>query len=190
MALLLPLWVKSERLRGLQWVGLCCAFVAVAFALREGFANGLSSSARGDLLGLAAGMFWGLSTVVIRATGLSGSSAEKLLFYQLEFGAVACPAVSLALGEIWDWHFSSFAVTSLLLQTLVGAFASYLAWMWLLGHYHATQMTTFVFFTPLFALLPGTLWLRETITPGLLATVALGIMLVNRKPSGPSTQSG
>ncbi len=192
VALLLPLWVKSERLRGLQWVGLCCAFVAVAFALREGLANGLSSSARGDLLGLAAGMFWGLSTVVIRATGLSRSSAEKLLFYQLAFGTVACPALSLGLGEIWVWHFSPFAITSLLLQTVVGAFASYLAWMWLLGHYQATQMATFVFFTPLFALLLGTLWLGETVTPGLLAalaTVGLGIMLVNRKPSQPSGSS-
>ena len=192
VALLLPLWVKSERLRGLQWVGLLCAFVAVAFALREGFGNGLSSSARGDLLGLAAGMFWGLTTVVIRATGLSRASAEKLLFYQLAVSAVACPALSLGLGEVWIWHFSTFAITSLLLQTVVGAFASYLAWMWLLGRYQATQMASFVFFTPLFALLLGALWLGEAITPGLLAalaTVALGIVLVNRKPWGPPTHS-
>ena len=29
VALLVPLWVKSERLRGLQWAGLLSAFVAV-----------------------------------------------------------------------------------------------------------------------------------------------------------------
>jgi drug/metabolite transporter (DMT)-like permease len=37
VALLLPLFVPAERLRGTQWLGLACAFAAVAFALREGF---------------------------------------------------------------------------------------------------------------------------------------------------------
>ena len=36
---------KSERLRGLQWLGLVCAFAAVAFALREGFVSGSTGSA-------------------------------------------------------------------------------------------------------------------------------------------------
>ena len=186
VALLVPFWVKSEKLRGLQWLGLLAAFVAVAFALREGFAGGASSTARGDLLGLAAGMLWGLTTVVIRASGLSAISAEKLLFYQLATSALAFPALSLVLGETWVWKFSAFAITSLALQTVIGAFASYLAWMWMLGRYPATKISVFVFFTPLFALLFGALWLDERVTPGLLValgTVAVGIVLVNRKPA-------
>jgi drug/metabolite transporter (DMT)-like permease len=73
---------------------------------------------------------------------------------------------------------------SVALQTAVGAFASYLAWMWMLGHYPATKISTFVFLTPLFALLFGTLWLGEAVTLTLvlsLALVAVGIVLVNRK---------
>lgn len=188
VALLVPLWVSSERLRGLQWVGLLAAFVAVAFALREGFTGGLAATVRGDLLGLLAGLLWGLTTVVIRSSGLTRISAEKLLFYQLAVSALAFPALSLAMGEPWVWHFSAFAVTSLLLQTVIGAFASYLAWMWMLGHYPATKISVFVFFTPLFALLFGALWLKESVTPGLLAalaTVAAGIVLVNRRPRVP-----
>ncbi len=186
VALLVPLWVKSERLRGLQWVGLLCAFVAVAFALREGFTSEQATTARGDLLALLAGALWGLTTVVIRASTLTKVSAEKLLFYQLAVSAVSFPALSLALGEVWVWQFSGFAITSLLLQTVVGAFASYLAWMWMLGRYPATKISVFVFFTPLFALLFGALWLGEAVTPTLLvalATVAVGIVLVNRAPS-------
>lgn len=184
VALLVPLWVKSERLRGLQWLGLLAAFVAVVFALREGM-SGNAATVRGDLMGLLAGLLWGLTTVVIRATGLSRVPAEKLLFYQLAVSALALPVLSLGLGEVWVWHFSAFAVSSLLLQTVVGAFASYLAWMWMLGRYPATQISVFVFFTPLFALLFGALWLGERVTPGLLAamaTVAAGIVLVNRRP--------
>lgn len=185
VALLVPLWVGAERLRGLQWVGLLAAFVAVVFALREGFTGDHASTARGDLLGLLAGMFWGLTTVVIRSSGLARISAEKLLFYQLAVSALAFPALSLAMGEAWVWRFSPFAITSLLLQTAIGAFASYLAWMWMLGHYPATKISVFVFFTPLFALLFGALWLHESVTAGLLAalaTVAVGIVLVNRRP--------
>ncbi len=189
VAVLVPLWVKSERLRGLQWVGLLCAFVAVAFALREGFTGDHASTAHGDLLALLAGALWGLTTVVIRASTLAKVSAEKLLFYQLAVSAVSFPVLSLALGEVWVWHFSAFAVTSLFLQTVVGAFISYLAWMWMLGRYPATKISVFVFFTPLFALLFGALWLGEAVTPTLLAalaTVAVGIVLVNRAPPSPS----
>ena len=70
---------------------------------------------------------------------------------------------------------------------MIGAFASYLLWMWMLGRYPATKISVFVFFTPLFALLFGALWLKDSVTTGLLvalATVAAGIVLVNRKPSG------
>lgn len=186
VAMLLPLWVASEKLRSMQWVGLACAFAAVVFALREGFSAGAASTWSGDLLALAAGMFWGLTTVVIRASSLARVSAEKLLFYQVAVSTAALPFLSLALGEQWVWTFSPFAITSLVLQTVVGAFASYLAWMWMLGRYPATKISVFVFLTPLFALLFGALWLKEAVTPSLLAAlvlVAVGIVLVNRKPA-------
>lgn len=188
VAVFLPFWVKSEKLRGLQWLGLSCAFVAVVFALQEGFGSDAASTLQGDLMGLAAGMLWGLTTVVIRASRLIRISPEKLLFYQLAVSSIACPLLSLGLGENWVWRFSPFAMTSLVLQAAIGAFASYLAWMWMLGRYPATQMSAFVFFTPLFALLCGALWLGEAITPGLLialATVSVGIILVNRKAPVP-----
>jgi len=185
---LLPLLVTAEKLRPIQWGGLALAFAAVAFALREGAgAGGQPDQWRGDLLGLAAGMFWGLTTVVIRGSRLARTSAEKLLFYQVGVSAVTLPLLSLGLGERWVWTFSAFAAGSLLLQTVVGAFASYLAWMWMLGRYPATKISAFVFLTPVFALLFGALWLHEPVTPNLvmaLLMVAAGIVLVNRRPAG------
>jgi drug/metabolite transporter (DMT)-like permease len=190
VALLLPLFVRAERLRALQWLGLVLAFAALAFAVREGFsANSPARQWLGDTLALLAGLSWGLTTVTIRATALARVSAEKLLFYQLAVGAVALSTLSLLLGEHWRWSISAFATTSLLLQTVVGAFASFLAWMWLLGHYPATRLSVFIFLTPIFALLFGTLWLHEPVTPSLLAAlaaVAVGIVLVNHKPA-PAT---
>ena len=188
VAVLLPLFVPSEKIRPLQWLGLALAFAAVVFALRDGLhASSHNDQWRGDLLALAAGMFWGLTTVVIRGTQLTRISPEKLLFYQVGVSAIALPLLSGALGERWVWSFSAFSTASLLAQTVVGAFASYLAWMWMLGRYPATKISAFVFLTPVFALLFGALWLQEPVTSNLLAAlvmVAAGIILVNRKPAG------
>ena len=182
VAALVPLFIRTERLRPVQWLGMACAFAAVVFALREGFGGG---GATGDLMGLAAGALWGLTTVAIRAANLTRLAAEKLLFYQLAVSTVVLVLLSHLMGEPWGGDWSHFAIGSVALQTVVGAFASYLAWMWMLGHYPATKISAFVFLTPLFALLFGMLWLREAVTLTLalsLALVAVGIVLVNRKP--------
>ncbi|MDP3927195.1 MAG: DMT family transporter, partial [Hydrogenophaga sp.] len=79
---------------------------------------------------------------------------------------------------------SALAWGSIFLQTAVGAFASYLAWMWMLRHYPATQMATFTFLTPVFALVFGVVLLSEPLTLQLvlaLLGVAAGIVLVSRK---------
>ncbi|MEP6792350.1 MAG: DMT family transporter, partial [Ramlibacter sp.] len=185
VALLLPRFVPSERLRGLQWVGLAIAFTSVAVAFSEGFMHGSTPrQLRGDALALAAGTLWGLTTLVIRASTMSRISPEKTLFYQVAVTAAVAPLLSLALGEVWSFSYSARAWSSISLQTAVGAFASYLTWMWLLRHYPATQMSSFTFLTPVFALVFGVVLLDEPLTLQLmlaLCGVAAGIVLVNRR---------
>jgi drug/metabolite transporter (DMT)-like permease len=186
VAMLLPRFVPTERLRPVQWAGLLVAFVAVAVAFSEGFAHTTPRQLRGDALALAAGTLWGLTTLVIRSSRLGVVSAEKTLFYQVAVTAVVAPLLSLALGESWSLQFSGGAWASLLLQTVIGAFASYLAWMWLLRNYPATQMASFTFLTPVFALVFGVVLLHEPLTLQLvlaLCGVAAGIVLVNRRPA-------
>jgi drug/metabolite transporter (DMT)-like permease len=157
----------------------------VALAFSEGFSGpGSATQLRGDALALAAGTLWGLTTLVIRSSKMATASAEKTLFYQVAVTAAIAPLLSLALGETWSFTYSTWAWTSLALQTAIGAFASYLAWMWMLRHYPATRLSSFTFLTPLFALVLGVLWLGEPLTLQLvlaLVGVAVGIVLVNRK---------
>lgn len=186
VALLLPRWVASEQLRTLQWLGMACAFLGVAFAM-SGNWNAAQQTWLGDLLALGAGLFWGLTTIVIRATKLVSLRAEKLLFYQIAIATLCLLPTSVLLGENWVGTFvtmPAFGWGSLIIQAIVGAFASYLAWMWMLGRYPATQLSSFAFLTPVFALLFGAYWLNEPITTSLIAAlilVGLGIVLVNRK---------
>lgn len=188
VALLLPRFVLTERLRGVQWVGLAVAFAAVGLAFSESFLPGARAAGPhqllGDAFGLAAGALWGLTTIALRTTRVASASAEKALFYQLGVTAVVMPLLSLLRGEAWSLNYSAWAWTSLGLQTVVGAFASYLTWMWMLRHYPATQMASFTFLTPVFALLFGVGLLNEPLTLQLglaLAGVAAGIVLVNRR---------
>lgn len=196
VALLLPRFIPGEGLRGWQWLGLAGAFVGVGLALGDGFGAAAGAGGQGavvhplawlgDVLGLAAGLMWALTTVVIRSTTLARVAPAQQLLYQVAVSTALLPVLSLALGEQWSWDFSAFAWMSLLVQALVGAFVSYLAWMWMLAHYPATKMSSFVFLTPVFALLFGAGWLGEPVTPALVAALALvaaGIVLVNRKPA-------
>jgi len=186
VAVLLPRVVPGERLRRVQWVGLGIAFAAVALAFSEGFTHGAAAPGqwRGDAMALAAGLMWGLTTLTLRATHLTTLSAEKTLFYQVGVTALVAPLVSIALGETWSLSYSALAWGSIALQTAVGAFASYLTWMWMLRHYPATQMSTFTFLTPVFALVFGVVLLGEPLTWQLvlaLLGVAAGIVLVSRR---------
>jgi drug/metabolite transporter (DMT)-like permease len=189
VALLLPRLVPTERLRGVQWAGLVIAFAAVALAFSEGFWGqpALPRQLRGDALALMGGVLWGLTTLVIRSSRLATASAEKTLFYQVAVTAAVAPCLSLALGETWSLSYSALAWGSIGLQTVVGAFASYLVWMGLLRVYPATQLSSFTFLTPVFALVFGVMLLHEPLTVQLvlaLVGVAVGIVLVNRKRVG------
>ena len=184
VALLLPRFVPTERLRGIQWAGLVIAFVGVVVAFAESFGHASRSQLRGDLLALLAGLLWGLTTLAIRTTRLATASAEKTLFYQIGVTAAVTPWLSLAFGEAWRLSYSGYAWFSIALQTVVGAFATYLAWMWLVQHYPATRISSFTFLTPLFALVFGVMLLSEPLTMQLvlaLIGVGAGILLVNRK---------
>jgi drug/metabolite transporter (DMT)-like permease len=190
VALLLPRFVPAERLHGVQWLGLAIAFLGVVVAFSESFGHSSSRQLLGDALALMAGIAWGLTTLAIRSTRLATASAEKTLFYQIAVTAAVSPLLSIALGERWSVSYSGYAWFSIALQTAIGAFASYLAWMWMLRHYPATRISSFTFLTPLFALVFGVVLLKEPLTLQLvlaLAGVALGIVLVNRK-TAPKVQ--
>ncbi|HTO48442.1 MAG TPA: DMT family transporter [Burkholderiales bacterium] len=181
-ALLLPAFVPSERLRARQWAGVLLAFGGIVAAFAEGFSSGRSGTLRGDLYGVAAAVLWAATIVVMRATKLAHAPATKTLFYQLGASALVLPFVSLALGEPGIVRVTPLAIASLAFQGLIVAFASYLAWFWLLTRYFAARLATLTFMSPLFGVAFGAALLAEPVTPafiGAALAVAGGIVLVN-----------
>jgi drug/metabolite transporter (DMT)-like permease len=180
-ALLLPVFVPSERLRARQWAGVLLAFGGFVAAFGEGFSSG-GGTLRGDLCAVAAAVLWAATIVVMRATKLAYTPATKTLFYQLGVSALVLPFVSLALGEPGIVRVTPLALAILAFQGVIVAFASYLTWFWLLTKYFAARLATFTFMSPLFGVVFGAALLGEPVTPafiGAALAVAGGIVLVN-----------
>lgn len=180
--------VKGEHLGAGQWGGVVLAFAGIALA----FSNGLTGSGEwgrtlfGDSLGLLGGLLWAATTIVVRSSRLSEASPAQTLLYQLAVAALLLLLLAISLGE-WDTlRMTGVAWASLLFQGVIVAFASYLAWFWLLRRYLASRLSAFSFLTPLFGVAFGVLLLGEPLDPRFVAGAVLvfaGIVLVNLRRS-------
>ena len=173
--------VAGERLGIRQWLGVALAFAGLVLAFAEGFSAGRNTWL-GDVCGLIAAILWAATTVLIRATSLARVSAAKTLFYQLAVSALALPIASFLLGEPGVTAINGLVLASLAYQAVIVAFASYLAWFWLLRHYLAARLSVLSFLTPLFGMLSGVVFLSEPLSAHFAAAallIAAGIALVN-----------
>jgi len=180
-ALGLHFFVPGERLRALQWGGVLVAFAGLVLAFSEGFHSGLQTWV-GDLCGFAAALLWAATTVLIRATSLSRATATKTLLYQLAVSAALLPLASLAMSEPGIRNVNALVIASLAYQAVLVAFASYLAWFWLLTRYYAARLSVLSFLTPLFGMVFGVVFLSEPLSAHFALAallIAAGIALVN-----------
>lgn len=185
-AMALAWLVPSERLSARQWLGVALAFGGIVAAFADGLTAADDGTLLGDACGVAAAVLWAATTVLIRATRLAEARAEKTLFYQLVVSAALLPLASVALAEPGVIRLDAVTVSMLVYQGVVVAFASYLAWFWLLTRYYAARLSVFAFIAPLAGVAFGVVLLNERLTPvfaGAALLVALGIALVNARRS-------
>ena len=182
--------IPGERLRAIHVLGLAAAFAGIAVAFAEALRLPTNRELIGDAMALAAAVFWGATTVVVKASRLARVTPHKVLFYQLAGSAVLLLLLSPMLGERGIFAPTPLVLGAFLYQTVIVAGISYLVWFWLIGRYPAFKLSAFSFLTPLFGVLAGGLMLGEPITPALttaLALVGVGIYLVNRSPPAVRT---
>jgi drug/metabolite transporter (DMT)-like permease len=175
-------FVPGERLTQRKVIGLTCAFAGIVVAVADALRLPTRTELVGDLMVLGGAICWGATTVAIKARRGAALTPNKTLFYQLAGSALLLFPLSAAIGEPGLVDPSPLVVGSLLYQIIVVAFASYLAWFWLLARYPASQLSAFSFLMPLFGMAAGALLLGERVgvaLAGAMALVALGIYLVN-----------
>jgi drug/metabolite transporter (DMT)-like permease len=186
----LHLFIPSERLGPMQWLGVIAAFAGVALAFSNGFAgNGFTDTSRawtdmliGDALGVLGGLFWAATTVLIRCSKLSEAPPATTLLYQLSGCGAILLAIGLVQGEAASIAMTGMVWASLFFQSVIVAFLSYLAWFWMLRRYLASRITVFSFLTPLFGVGFGVLLLNDPVDVRFVAGALLvmaGVVMVN-----------
>ena len=186
----------DDRLDRRQWLGLLLAFagLAVMMASRPAVTGAsaipippVTPTLAGDLMCLAGGVFWGATTLVIRATSLRTESPDRCLLYQLVLSAPILIGLSWLLGpthgEFGIGKLTPMVVGALIYQVVIIAGFSYLAWFHLILRYSPGRLSAFTFLTPLFGVLLAAPLLGEPLYPGLLVALVLsmlGLALVNR----------
>lgn len=177
------LFIPDEQLNIIQIIGLCSAFIGIIAAFHESMGLPTFGMLIGDSMLMAAAVFWGATTVLIKASPLAKISPAKTLLYQLAFSAVVLPVGSWFIGEPGIVKLSPLVIASLVYQAVWVAFITYFIWFWLIRQYFVSRIASFTFLTPIFGVFAGHVLLEEPISNALLLALMLvgsGIYLVNR----------
>jgi drug/metabolite transporter (DMT)-like permease len=142
----------------------------------------------GDLLEITAAFLWGATTLYIKKFMAEKVHPINTFLYQLFFSIPILFLMSFILEPKWVYRVDLFIVGSIVYQSIIIAFMSYFVWFKLIHNYSVSRLSAFKFFTPVFGVLFGILFLKEELTFSLmvgLPLVSIGIIFVNwrKKPS-------
>lgn len=176
-------FLENDRLAPTKAAGLILAFGGVV-ALLGGYGFGPKGSGIvGDICALAAGMLWGATTIYIKGRLVGHVSYYHTLFYQTVFSIPVLFLSSMALGEAAPSGISALPALSIVYQSVIVAFMSYLLWFYLVHKHPVSGISAYTFLTPVFATLAGAALLGEPLGARIfisLALVSLGIYMVHR----------
>jgi drug/metabolite transporter (DMT)-like permease len=173
----------KERLNRIKIASLVLAFLGVCLVLTGKPATHAGSMALGDMLEIAAAIFWGVTTIYIKKYLARSVHPINTFIYQLVFSIPIMLAAAYLLEPVWLTGVAGRGVViSLIYQSVIVAFASYLIWFKLIHTYPVAGLSVFTFLTPVFGVASGVIFLGEELTKGLvvgLACVCVGIYGTN-----------
>jgi drug/metabolite transporter (DMT)-like permease len=181
-------FLKGDRLTFLKILGLLLAFTGIVFVFYGRPKTAKATMVIGDLLEIAAAFLWGATTLYIKRFMAEKVHPINTFLYQLFFSIPILFIVSFILEPKWIYKIDPYIVCSIFYQSVIVAFISYFIWFKLIHNYPVSRLSAFTFFTPVFGVLFGLLFLNEELTFSLmvgLPLVSVGIFFVNwrRKPS-------
>jgi drug/metabolite transporter (DMT)-like permease len=182
--LLAHLFLHDERLGLSKSAGVIIALVGLCLVFGSRSLKLSPSHWVGDLMEVAAGFLWAATTVYIkRFMGNTPITHYQTLFSQLFYSIPVLVLGSLLFESGQPISLSGPVIAALFYQSAIVAFASYLAWFWLLHRFQAGRLSSFTFLTPIFGVILAAIFLHEQLTAFLgigLIMVTSGIYLVNR----------
>ena len=172
----------KERLNSLKISGLILAFLGI-FLVFKGKPTGYNKLMLiGDLCEIMAAILWGATTIYIKKYLAQRVHPINTFLYQLAFSIPIILVGALLLEDTWIKELTMPVISSLFYQSVIIAFASYLAWFKLIHTYPVASLSVFTFLTPIFGVFSGVVFMKDQLTAGLLLgliVVCIGIYLTN-----------
>ncbi len=175
-------FLRGDRLTFLKTLGLILAFMGI-FAVFHGRPETAKPTMFiGDILEIMAAFLWGATTLYIKRFMAEKIHPINTFLYQLFFSIPILLVVSFILEPQWVYRIDFAIAASIFYQSVIVAFLSYFVWFKLIHSYSVSRLSAFTFFTPIFGVLFGTIFLSEEFTYSLmvgLPMVSMGIFFVN-----------
>lgn len=175
--------LPADAFGAAQWLGLALSFAGMLVAFGVPTPALDPRQLTGDVMMVAAALFWAATTLLIKASPLTRVSAEKVMLYQLLVSAPLMALAAFLAGERIDHMPSTLAFGALAYQTVWVVSVTFVIWFALIARFSANRLSAFTFLTPLFGVAAGHLVLNEPLTgafAGAVVLVAAGLVLVNR----------
>jgi drug/metabolite transporter (DMT)-like permease len=175
-------FLKGDRLTFSKILGLLLAFTGILLVFQGRPKAAKTTMLIGDLLEITAAILWGATTLYIKRFMAEKVHPINTFLYQLFFSIPILFVMSLILEPKWIYKIDPYIVGSIFYQSVVVAFITYFIWFKLIHNYSVSRLSAFTFFTPVFGVLVGVLFLKEELTISLilgLPLVSVGIFFVN-----------
>jgi drug/metabolite transporter (DMT)-like permease len=174
--------LRGDRLSFLKVLGLILAFLGIVIVFQGRPRIAKPAMLIGDVLEIVGAFLWGALTLYIKKFMAEKVHPINTFLYQLIFSIPILFVVSLILEPHWVSNINLTVGLSFFYQSVIVAFASFFVWFKLIHEYSVSRLSAFSFFTPIFGVLFGILFVHEEFTYSLmvgLPLVCLGIFFVN-----------
>jgi drug/metabolite transporter (DMT)-like permease len=192
----IPIWLAlldrvafGRRLHASAYVGFLLGFLGLGF-LVDPFGGG-AVDRTGALVILGGALAWAAGSLYSRGAPLPRRPIVAAGLGSV-CGGVLCAVVAVASGELGEANVTADAVLGLVYLIVVGSFAGFTAYVWLLRVAPISLVSTYAYVNPVVAAVLAWGLLGEEITPRMLASgaaIVVSVALIVRA-SGRTMESG
>lgn len=184
VALLARALLPGDRLRPIAFAGIVLGFAGVAILFSEDLRRlGGPNVAKAAIVFLLSPISSAFGTVLAKRGG-AGIHPIAMNVLPMAIGAAILGGCALAFERDVPLHWTGAAIASLAYLTVVGTAVAFTCYFWLLAHFSATRLSLITYGTPVVAVLVGSVWLGERLTPRVLvgaAVILSGVILAGRR---------